>query len=67
MAPISDTEIVFFRFENKRKNVPVNSKKPMSNVSGGVAIYDVVNNTVTNVAEHPGFKFSGKYGCVKSS
>ena len=39
----------------------------MPNVSGGVAIYDVVNNTVTNVAEHPGFKFSGKYGCVKSN
>ena len=34
---------------------------------GGVAIYDVVKGTVTNVAEQTGFLFSSQIECVKSN
>ena len=64
MAPISNTEIAFLRFDPKQDpNFP---ERPKPKASGGVAIYDVVNNTITNVADHPGFLFNTSFGCVKS-
>ena len=57
MAPISDTEIAFLRFGTTQENAQ----------SGGVAIYDVVNETVTNGPSMAGFSNCGSRNtCVTS-
>ena len=66
MAPISDTEIAFLRFGQDCYTQKVPGVMTPLTV-GGVAVYDVAQNKVTNVAS-TGLKFATEYNtCITAS
>ena len=56
MAPISDNEIAFFRFGHP-PSVNINYGAIIPETPGGVAIYNIETDTVTDVASTVGFAF----------
>ena len=56
MAPISDTEIAFLRFSHPQ-NVQYTRDAITPYTPGGVAIYNVVKGTITDVASNADFTF----------
>ena len=55
MAPISDTEICFLRFGHPEGVIKMEGMTTYT--PGGVAIYNVVTGSVTEVADTSGFAF----------
>lgn len=67
MAPISDTEIAFLRFGHP-ENIRTIPGEVTPQSPGGVVVYDVVNETITEEASTADFNFICQYSttCTQS-